>query len=60
MKIQKNLGKAFETLPADLKGEFFLHATMTKEQQQRLIDDHFLSRGADAQMQAASGFQVPN
>jgi hypothetical protein len=48
MKIQEILGKAFEFLPDDLKGEFFLHATMTKEQQQKLIDDHFLFRGADA------------
>ena len=55
VKIQEILGKAFEALPEDLKGEFFLHATMTKEQQQKLIDDHFLFRGADA-MQAASGY----
>lgn len=46
--IQEILGKAFEMLPEDLKGQFFLHATMTKEEQQKLIDDHFLFRGADA------------
>lgn len=48
LKIQQILASAFETLPEDLKGEFYLHATMTPEQQKQLIDDHFLFRGADA------------
>ena len=39
----------------DLKGEMFLHSTMSDEQRQGLIDDHFLFRGAD-KMQAASGY----
>jgi creatine kinase len=46
MKIQEILAEAFKTLPPDLAGEFYLHATMTPAQQQQLIDDHFLFRGA--------------
>merc|ERR1719210_2177129 len=39
----------------DLKGEFFLHTTMSDEQRQALIDGHQLFRGKD-KMQAASGY----
>ena len=41
----------------ELRGEMFLHSTMSDEQRQGLIDDHFLFRGAD-KMQAASGYHV--
>lgn len=39
----------------DLGGTFFRHATMTKGEEQKLIDDHFLFKGRD-EMQAASGY----
>ena len=41
----------------ELKGDLFEHSTMSDEQRQGLIDDHFLFRGADV-MQAASGYHV--
>ena len=41
----------------DLSGEMFRHTTMSDEQRQGLIDDHFLFRGKDA-MQAASGYHT--
>jgi hypothetical protein len=43
------------TLTGDLKGKFYRHTSMTPEQTQQLIDDHFLFRGKD-KMQAASGY----
>jgi protein-arginine kinase/nucleoside diphosphate kinase len=39
----------------DLSGDMFRHTTMSDEQRQGLIDDHFLFRGKD-KMQAASGY----
>lgn len=39
----------------DLKGQFFLHTTMSEEQRKALIDGHILFRGKD-KMQAASGY----
>eukprot|EP01048_Picozoa_sp_COSAG05_P007095 COSAG05_NODE_489_length_9314_cov_115.648655_6_plen_559_part_01 len=41
----------------DLSGDMFRHTTMSDEQRQGLIDDHFLFRGKDA-MQAASGYHT--
>tara|TARA_B100000780_G_scaffold169358_1_gene118513 strand:- start:950 stop:2170 length:1221 start_codon:yes stop_codon:yes gene_type:complete len=41
----------------DLKGDLFEHETMSAEQRQGLVEDHFLFRGAD-KMQAASGYHV--
>ena len=41
----------------DLAGEMFRHTTMSDEQRQGLIDDHFLFRGKD-KMQAASGYHT--
>ena len=38
-----------------LAGDMFRHTTMSDEQRQGLIDDHFLFRGKDS-MQAASGY----
>ena len=40
---------------SELKGTMFRHTTMSDEQRQGLIDDHFLFRGKD-RMQAASGY----
>jgi hypothetical protein len=45
--------KVYKTLEGELAGEMFLHSTMSNEQRQGLIDDHFLFRGKDP-MQAAS------
>jgi len=41
----------------DLSGDMFRHTTMSDEQRQGLIDDHFLFRGKDS-MQAASGYHT--
>ena len=49
--------KVFDMLEDDLAGQFYLHTTMTPEQTQQLVDDHFLFRGRD-KMQAASGYHV--
>lgn len=51
------MGKVFDTLKGDLAGQFYLHTTMTPEQTQQLVDDHFLFKGRD-KMQAASGYHV--
>lgn len=47
--------KVFDGLEGDLAGEFYLHTTMTPEQIQQLVDDHFLFKGKD-KLQAASGY----
>lgn len=49
--------KVFDTLDDDLAGQFYLHTTMTPDEIQQLVDDHFLFRGKD-KMQAASGYHV--
>lgn len=51
------MGKVFDTLEGDLAGQFYLHTTMTPEQTQQLVDDHFLFKGRD-KLQAASGYHV--
>jgi protein-arginine kinase len=55
IEIADLMEKVFDTLSADLKGHFLRHTTMTPEQTQQLVDDHFLFRGKD-KMQAASGY----
>ena len=55
MQIADLMEKVFATLEGDLAGDFFRHSSMTPEQIQQLIDDHFLFRGKD-KMQAASGY----
>ncbi|MEL7231629.1 MAG: phosphagen kinase [Pseudomonadota bacterium] len=49
--------QVYATIPdgSDLKGTLYRHTTMTDEERQQLIDDHFLFRGGD-RMQAASGY----
>lgn len=54
-KIAEHMEQVFVRLPDDLKGDFLRHTTMSDEQRQQLIDDHFLFRGKD-KMQAASGY----
>ena len=57
-QVVETLKKVYEGLEdEELKGDCFLHSTMSDEQRQGLVDDHFLFRGADA-MQAASGYHV--
>jgi creatine kinase len=54
--ITEMLRTVYDNIDVDeLKGDMFLHSTMSDEQRQGLIDDHFLFRGADV-MQAASGY----
>lgn len=55
IEIADLMEKVFAGLEGDLAGTFYRHTTMTAEQQQQLIDDHFLFRGKD-KMQAASGY----
>ena len=58
-EIAALMGKVYDGIAEDsaLKGEFFLHTTMSDEQRQALIDGHQLFRGKDS-MQAASGYHV--
>ncbi len=56
-EIASLLQKVFDTLEGDLAGTMYLHTSMTAEQTQQLVDDHFLFRGKD-KMQAASGYHV--
>lgn len=57
VEIANALSKVYDTIPEndELKGNMYLHSTMSDEQRQGLIDDHFLFRGAD-KMQAASAY----
>jgi len=55
LKVADLMEKVFATLEGDLQGTFYRHTSMTDEQRQQLIDDHFLFRGKD-KMQAASGY----
>ncbi|KAK3705667.1 hypothetical protein QZH41_000941 [Actinostola sp. cb2023] len=55
LEIADLMEKVFSGLEGDLAGTFYRHTTMTPEQQQQFIDDHFLFRGKD-KMQAASGY----
>ena len=58
-QIAAMMAKVYDAIPADspLKGDFFLHSTMSDEQRQALIDGHQLFRGKD-KMQAASGYHA--
>ena len=55
LEIADLMEKVFATLEGDLAGTFYRHSNMTPEQQQDLIDKHYLFRGKD-KMQAASGY----
>lgn len=55
LDIANMMEKVYATLEGDFQGDFFRHTTMSDEQRQGLIDDHFLFRGKD-KMQAASGY----
>merc|ERR550532_471816 len=57
VEVANALSKVYDTIPEkdELKGNMYLHSTMSGEQRQGLIDDHFLFRGAD-KMQAASAY----
>lgn len=47
--------KVCEGLDGELKGTLYRHSTMSDEQREQLIADHYLFRGRD-KMQAASGY----
>lgn len=55
LEIADLMEKVCNALTGDLAGTFYRHTSMTPEQTQQLIDDHFLFRGKD-KMQAASGY----
>eukprot|EP00463_Aulacantha_scolymantha_P003778 TRINITY_DN468_c0_g1_i3.p1 TRINITY_DN468_c0_g1~~TRINITY_DN468_c0_g1_i3.p1 ORF type:complete len:600 (+),score=163.74 TRINITY_DN468_c0_g1_i3:225-1802(+) len=55
LAIADAVEKAFKGFDGDLAGSFYRHTTMTPEETQKLVDDHFLFRGKD-KMQAASGY----
>jgi protein-arginine kinase len=57
LEIADLMEQVFAGLPDDLAGHFYRHTTMTPEETQQLIDDHFLFRGKD-KMQAASGYHA--
>lgn len=54
-KVFKAISASDDPNEKDLGGTFYRHTTMTPEETQQLIDDHFLFRGRD-KMQAASGY----
>lgn len=56
-EIAALMKKVCDGFEGDLAGQFYLHTTMTPEQTQQLVDDHFLFRGRD-ERQAASGYHV--
>eukprot|EP01043_Picozoa_sp_COSAG02_P109932 COSAG02_NODE_46042_length_352_cov_0.794466_1_plen_114_part_01 len=51
-QIVDMMEKVYAGIEGKLAGEMFRHTTMSDEQRQGLIDDHFLFRGKD-KMQAA-------
>ena len=55
LAIAAMMEKVYAKIEGDLSGQFFRHTNMTAEQQQKLVDDHFMFRGKD-RMQAASGY----
>ncbi|XP_001641899.2 arginine kinase isoform X2 [Nematostella vectensis] len=55
LEIIDLMAKVYDSLGDDLAGNLYRHTTMTDEERQKLVDDHFLFRGKD-KMQAASGY----
>lgn len=53
--VTELMEKVYSELSGDLAGDLFRHTTMTDEERQKLVDDHYLFRGGD-KMQAASGY----
>ena len=43
--ITDMMEQVYKTITGDLAGQMFRHTTMSDEQRQGLIDDHFLFRG---------------
>lgn len=54
-KVFADISNGDDESKKDLGGTFYRHTTMTPEETQQLVDDHFLFRGKD-KMQAASGY----
>ncbi|XP_050439080.1 arginine kinase-like [Adelges cooleyi] len=52
--IEEKVSSTLDGLAGDLKGEFYPLTDMSKEVQQKLIDDHFLFKEGDRFLQAAN------
>ena len=55
LEIEELMKKVFDTLEGDLAGKYYSLATMTEEERNQLVADHFLFRPGD-RFQAASGY----
>ena len=55
LQIEELMRKVFATLTGDLAGTYYSLATLTEEEKQQLVDDHFLFKPGD-RFQAASGY----
>lgn len=56
LDVLNTVKRAMANCPeTDLQGTFYVHAEMSPEEEQRLIDEHFLFKGRD-QRQAACGY----
>ncbi|KAF7272514.1 arginine kinase-like [Rhynchophorus ferrugineus] len=53
-EIEKLMQSTFNTLTGDLKGTYNSLSSMTKEVQQKLIDDHYLFKEGDKFLQSAN------
>ncbi|CAK9810696.1 Arginine kinase [Anthophora quadrimaculata] len=54
MELEREVKQALESLEGELKGTYYSLATMDKETQQQLIDDHFLFKEGDRFLEAAN------
>jgi len=48
--------KALKSLKGDLEGKYYSLETMSKEDEQKLIDDHFLFKNDDRFLREAGGY----
>jgi len=55
--IEEKAKQAFDQLPGDYSGKFYSLETMSKEEEQQLIDDHFLFRNNDRFLETAGGYR---
>lgn len=54
MEIEEQMIKIFRTMEGELEGEYKDLTTMSKEEQNQLIDDHFLFKEGDRFLKAAN------
>jgi len=55
--IEEKAQKAFAALPGEYSGKYFSLETMSKTDEQQLIDDHFLFRNNDRFLETAGGYR---